>query len=178
MRTIPILTTAALLSLSFAVQAANHTIMAGYAATDIKNAKDKLHGLTVKYRYEGASRIGLLASATVTTNEDKEYTLQPGIKFVESGKTTSIYSSLHLGPTYRFNDFVSGYATLGYAEYSVERKGYGLPKSTSEDESFAIGAGVDFNVTRSLVINTGVELSEHFSDAKATSYSLSLGYRF
>ncbi|WP_367987148.1 Ail/Lom family outer membrane beta-barrel protein [Vibrio sp. NTOU-M3] len=173
-------TLAALLATSFAAQAADHSVMLGYAATDIKHAEDVLGGFTLKYRYDGANRLGFLVSATITADEDVAYGVQfqPDINVVETAKTTRSYASLHVGPTYRFNDIVSAYATLGYSEYIIENEARGRTTSKIEDENFAGGAGLEFNVTRGFVINTGFEYSEHLADARALTYSVALGYRF
>ena len=174
-----ILTLAALISAAtFNAQAADHTFSLGYAQTDIKQFNDPLHGVTLKYRYEGHSPVGFIASWTGTADVDTFSRVDPGPTLTTVSETTRSYSSLHVGPTFRFSPLVSSYATLGYSDFTIESKVVGAGTSKIEDENFAIGGGFEFNVTRSFAVNTGVEYTEHLSDSRTLTYSLALGYRF
>ncbi|WP_253820546.1 Ail/Lom family outer membrane beta-barrel protein, partial [Vibrio pectenicida] len=173
------ITIAALLgAATFNAQAAEHTVSLGYAQTDIKHIDSALHGLTLKYRYEGTSPVGFIASLTGTADSDSRSRIDPGLTITTVSETNRSYGSFHIGPTYRINEVVSAYATVGYARLEIENKQLGRTTSKIEDESFAAGGGFEFNLSKSFAINTGVELSEHLSDARALSYSVSLGYRF
>ncbi|WP_341662404.1 Ail/Lom family outer membrane beta-barrel protein [Vibrio sp.] len=173
------ITIAALLSAAaINAQAADHTVSLGYAQTDIKHVNEALHGLTLKYRYEANGPVGFIASLTGTADSDTQSRLDPGPTITTVSETTRSYGSFHIGPTYRINEVVSAYATVGYARFEVENKQLGRTTSKLEDDSFAAGGGFEFNLSRSFAINTGVELSEHLSDSRALTYSVSLGYRF
>ena len=173
------ITIAALLSAAaINAQAADHTISLGYAQTDIEHVNEELHGLTLKYRYEGSSPVGFIASLTGTANTDNQLRVDPGPTVTTVSETTRSYGSFHIGPTYRINEVVSAYATVGYARFEIENKQLGRTTSKLEDESFAAGGGLEFNLSRSFAINTGVEFSEHLVDSRALTYSVSLGYRF
>ncbi|OEE36509.1 hypothetical protein A1QW_17530 [Vibrio anguillarum] len=160
--------------------AANHTIHLGYAQTDLEQVTDKLHGFTVKYRFEGASNLGFLASATITGLENKEYQdlATTNLQLVEKSKRTYSYGSVHFGPVYRLNDTVSVYGTVGYSQLVVESKRDGKDVGKIEDGNFAGGLGFEFNITQRLAMNTGVEYTQHLSNSDAYTYAISLGYRF
>ncbi|MGL4829585.1 MAG: Ail/Lom family outer membrane beta-barrel protein [Vibrio sp.] len=170
---------AALITASFQVvnvNAADHTFSVGYAQTDIKGLNDDLKGLALKYRYE-PGRLGLLVGLTGTAlNESTTVTIVNNQVVINSFDRT--YGSIHIGPTYRFNDVMSGYATLGYATYKAERKSGSTVTSGFEDSSFAAGAGIELNLTQSFVLNGGVEYSEHLFNSNALTYTAGLGFRF
>ncbi|WP_234911133.1 MULTISPECIES: Ail/Lom family outer membrane beta-barrel protein [Vibrio] len=160
--------------------AASHTIHLGYAQTDLEQITDKLHGLTVKYRFEGTSNLGFLASATITGLENKEYQdlATTNLQLVEKSKRTYSYGSFHFGPVYRLNDTVSLYGTVGYSQLVVESKRDGKDAGKIEDGNFAGGLGFEFNITQRLAMNTGLEYTQHLSNSDAYTYAISLGYRF
>ncbi|ENM5729313.1 Ail/Lom family outer membrane beta-barrel protein [Vibrio mimicus] len=169
---------AALMTASFHVvnaNAADHTFSVGYAQTDISRLNDDLKGLALKYRYE-PGRLGLLVGLTGTVlNNSSSQTVNNQVVLNSVERT---YSSFHIGPTYRFNDMVSGYATLGYATYIVEGKSGKTSGLTIEDNSFAFGTGLEVNLTQHISLNGGVEYSEHLFDSTALTYTVGLGYRF
>lgn len=163
---------------SFHAQAADHTISLGYAQTDIKQFNDPLRGFTLKYRFEGNSPLGVMASWTGTADIDTLSGIEPGAKLTTVSETTRSYGSLHIGPVFRFNPLVSSYATLGYSKFSLESKMVGKGTSKIEDDNFGLGGGLEFNVSRSFAVNTGVEYTQLLDDSRSLTYSLALGYRF
>ncbi|RBM50448.1 hypothetical protein DLR65_06685 [Vibrio tarriae] len=156
--------------------AADHTFSVGYAQTDIKRLNDDLKGLAFKYRYE-PGRLGLLVGLTGTVLSDAQSFSVVNNKIVLNSVDRS-YGSFHIGPTYRFNDVVSGYATLGYATYKIENKSGKAVNGSIEDSAFAVGTGIELNLTQSFSLNTGIEYSEHLVDTTALTYTVGLGYRF
>ncbi|MCP6182905.1 Ail/Lom family outer membrane beta-barrel protein, partial [Klebsiella pneumoniae] len=92
-----------------AVAMENHTLSVGYAQTHLsalKNSASKdLRGLALKYRYEFNSDWGVLTSLTATRHEVQNYKWDAG-KLHKDGDNTTSYSSLMIGPTYRFNDYI------------------------------------------------------------------------
>ncbi|TQQ77274.1 Ail/Lom family outer membrane beta-barrel protein [Vibrio cholerae] len=158
------------------VNAADHTFSVGYAQTDIEGVNKNLTGLALKYRYE-PGRLGLLVGLIGTTlNESTTATIVNNQVQINTFDRT--YGSIHIGPTYRFNDMVSGYATLGYATYEAKRKSGDSVTSGFEDSNFAAGAGIELNLTQSLALNGGVEYSEHLINSTALTYTVGLGFRF
>ncbi|ENM5750572.1 outer membrane beta-barrel protein [Vibrio mimicus] len=170
---------AALMTASFHVvnaNAADHTFSIGYAQTDISRLNDDLKGLALKYRYE-PGRLGLLVGLTGTALDDITSITAVNNQIVLNSVERT-YGSFHIGPTYRFNDMISGYATLGYATYKVEGKSGKSVTGSIEDSSFAFGTGLEMNLTQHISVNGGVEYSEHLFDSTALTYTVGLGYRF
>ncbi|MBO2656078.1 outer membrane beta-barrel protein [Shewanella algae] len=158
--------------------ASEHSIMFGYGQTDLSGVYGNLDGYALKYRYEGAGRVGFIVSATLTSKDSESYSYDNDSGVTEVGKTDYDYSSFHIGPVYRLNDTASAYATVGYASYSVEKNSKDSPSSKAEDDSFAVGIGMEFNLQKHLVIDGGVEYSKHLNDIDALTYAISVGYKF
>lgn len=170
---------AALMTASFNVvnaNAADHTFSVGYAQTDISRLNDDLKGLALKYRYE-PGRLGLLVGLTSTILDDITSITAVNNQIILNSVERS-YVSFHIGPTYRFNDTISGYATLGQSTYTVENKSGKLAGLIVRDRSLAFGTGVEVNLTEHTVLNGGVEYSENLFDSTALTYTVGLGYRF
>lgn len=164
------------LSLIPSAYSADHSVMFGYAQTDLSGVGGNLNGYTVKYRYEGAGKIGFIASSTLVSDDSKSYSYG-GEGITESGRNEYDYTSFHVGPVYRFNNVVSAYATVGYASYSLERRS-NKASSKLDDDNFAGGIGLEFNIRKHLVIDGAVEYSKHMNSTDALTYAVSVGYRF
>lgn len=193
-----------LLTVTAAHATAKHTISLGYAQTKMGHDKlkkqlklvqdeaypggtgkgfaegdyDKLKGLNIKYRYEfDESQYGIIASLTSAT---KGYNYYIGGK--KKAEVDASYGSLLVGPTYRFNDYVSAYVMggIGYNNFEIkqEEKVHGFDgKLTKDKRAFAYGAGLQFNPIENIAIDLSYERAE-FSGEKAGTWVAGLGYRF
>ena len=157
----------------------NHTFSIGYAQTDVEEFKD-LRGVNLQYRYEWNSPLSLLGSISYLSRDAKTY---------ESASTyydTKVeYFSYLLGPAYRFNNYVSAYGLVGFANIKVDSKEYDAAsleyayKNTSTE--FAYGAGLIVNPTQNLSVNVGYEgthLKKNEGSNQFNGFNVGVGYRF
>lgn len=146
-----ILLAALISSLSFGIAHAdnNNRFSVGYANTNLKFAdggSSNLMGFNIKYQYEFFTDIGLIASLVATRNEDtqKGFYRDAGVvngKWVPNKlihgitrKDTQKYYSLSVGPTWRFNDWVSDYAVAGVAKTEFRTSVHNLTEKYKTDE--------------------------------------------
>lgn len=172
----PWIMAALLFSPALAVAMENHTLSVGYAQTHLsalKNSASKdLRGLALKYRYEFNSDWVVLTSLTATRHELQNYKWDAG-KLHKDGDNTISYSSLMIGPTYRFNDYISLYGNVGMAEMKIKNR----DNHSSSENAFAYGAGVIFNPLTNLSLGLSWETAKLlFVDTN--TFGVSVGYRF
>ncbi|ELR64905.1 Attachment invasion locus protein precursor [Photobacterium marinum] len=176
-----ILAAIAAVTFSTSAIAGDHTLVASFAKTKLDSAPDDLNGFNLKYRYEGGSRLGFIASGTFTgSSHDSSYADMKNGKLVTIATTTYGYGSFSLGPVYRLNPVLSVYSTVGYAGYfiSVEDKINNKTYIPRDEDMFSAGLGVQANVTNHLVVDAGYEYAPFGSDENAGTFTLGLGYRF
>lgn len=163
---------------SSSIFADDHTFSLGYAQSKISDID--LKGVNAQYRYEWNSPLSLVSSISYLKGDLSE---QDGSDIY---KTDIKYFTYMMGPAYRFNDYVSVYATTGISNIklkSTEIVGTSSPeiKNNSQTE-LAYGAGVIVNPTQNFAINVGYE-GTSFKQAeekrlKLNGWNVSLGYRF
>ncbi|EKQ9927978.1 Ail/Lom family outer membrane beta-barrel protein [Salmonella enterica subsp. enterica serovar Panama] len=152
----------------------HHTVSVGYAQTHAKyyGASEEMPGFNIKYHWEDTdTNIGIIGSFAYTRKSESDGDTH--------GKLT--YSSYTVGPSYRFNDYLSGYALVGL--------GYGKIEAHDEDSSawasktsFAYGAGLQINPVENVAIDASYVYTQ-FSDGygsniDAGTWMLGVGYRF
>ncbi len=146
---------------------ARNTVSLGYAQTNAKHDDEtmKPKGANLKYRYEFDSQLGVVTSLTYTSK-----------KISENDKTTKLtYGSLMVGPSFRFNEYVSAYATIGAARGKHEITG--STSDTASKNAMAYGAGLQFNPMENVAIDASYEYSK-INDMKAGTWVLGVGYYF
>lgn len=165
-----------LLASSQSMASGTHTVSIGYAQTHLSTLKSSdskdLHGLNIKYRYEFNERWGFIGALTATRHEVEHYSWQSA-KLKKEGSDTIDYSSVMVGPTYRFNEYISLYGNAGMARMKMKN----THSHESTDDSFAYGAGVIFNPLTNLSLDLSWEASKFFS-VDANTFGVSVGYRF
>lgn len=155
--------------------AEKNTISFGYAQSNVKMKGDKLDekpkGINIKYRYELDDKLGVIGSTTFT---HQGYDYYQGNKKVANGAID--YYSLMVGPSYRFNEYISAYTTIGAAYGKAKLSGFG--HSLSQDKtSLAYGAGLQINPMPNWAIDASYEYSK-LGDFKAATWVIGLGYQF
>ncbi|HDQ7021644.1 TPA: Ail/Lom family outer membrane beta-barrel protein [Escherichia coli] len=164
-----------------------HSLSAGYAQSHAKldghgyGQSEDLSGFNVKYRYEMNDNWGVVTSF-VYTNHGKDYNMmQPNSTGVlEKTKVASYdldYMSLTVGPSYRFNDYLSAYTLIGvgYGKANVWLDGLG--SASKHKASVAYGAGFQINPMPNLVLDASYEYSK-LDDVKVGTWMAGIGYRF
>jgi putatice virulence related protein PagC len=163
------------------VYASNHSVTLGYAQTQVDNNELNLKGLNAQYRYEWDSPLGLLVSLTYTKGDMVEQTTNVIYE------TNQKYFSYMMGPTYRFNNYMSIYALTGLANMKHKSADYTVGGSNIYNESlskteFAYGAGLIINPTQNVSLNVGYEGTNwKYADEDRIAlngWSVGLGYRF
>ena len=167
-----------LISFSAGVYAAeNTTVSLGFVNShaNIKvgefSRSDNLHGLNLKYRYELDERFGVMASllrSKITYNFKNQ-----GQKI---GSAEATYYSLTTGPSYRLNQYISAYALGGIGHAQLDGK-IGPFSNKFIDNAFTAGAGLQFNLTQNVSLDTHYEYAK-FSNLKVNTWTAGIGYRF
>lgn len=171
------ITTALLLLFTGVAGATDHTstLSLGYANQRSNGAfTGNAVGGNIKYHWDAIGNgLGIIGSATYTT---------ANINGPLSRKTgnASQYSLL-VGPSYRFNEYVSVYTLAGFGSQKLKISNV----DTQKNNSFAYGFGVQVNPGRHWVVDVSYELSRYSvdlpnSERKNNSGTLVLGagYRF
>ncbi|WP_130651583.1 Ail/Lom family outer membrane beta-barrel protein, partial [Candidatus Williamhamiltonella defendens] len=146
----------------------------------IKTNKDAgPKGINLKYRYEIDNQLGIITSFTyLRKKEDLLVKMEPS-DFNYSLNFN--YYSLLIGPTYRFNEWVSGYAALGVVHSKVKEEGKFkniAEKYDNKKNGFAGMIGVQVNPMTNIVIDGSFEYAKSVYGKKAKVWSIGLGYRF
>ncbi|OKP03082.1 Ail/Lom family outer membrane beta-barrel protein [Xenorhabdus eapokensis] len=168
---------------SLAANAGEHTISAGYAQSKINiennNLKTSLKGFNVKYRYEFNEQFGLISSFTHTgynTSYDDPLGYHGG---------SLDYNSITIGPSYRFNEYISAYALIGAGvgkasnTEHIRISKYNSILSFNDDTKTAVayGAGVQFNPLPNVAIDASYEYTK-LDSINLGTWVLGVGYRF
>ncbi|ACQ68632.1 Ail/Lom family outer membrane beta-barrel protein [Candidatus Williamhamiltonella defendens] len=136
-------------------------------------------GINLKYRYEIDNQLGIITSFTYLRKKDD--------LLVKIGSTDINYSlnfnyySLLIGPTYRFNEWVSGYAALGFVHSKVKEAAKFInidEKADNKKNGFAGMIGFQVNPMTNIVIDGSFEYAKSVYGKKAKVWSIGLGYRF
>lgn len=163
---------------STSVFADNHTFSLGYAQSKISDID--LKGVNAQYRYEWNSLFSLISSISSLKGDLSEQYSS------DLYKTDIKYFTYMMGPAYRFNNYVSVYATTGISYIKVKSTDIISNNSPEVDNisktELAYGAGVVVNPTQNFAINVGYEGTswKHAEEKRLNlnGWNVSLGYRF
>lgn len=173
----------------------------GYTASGHADSYNDLRGFNLKYRYEITDTWGVIASVSHASQEYKGNL--NASKPVKPGSTSMTYAwpstqadssvkarylAVMAGPTYRLNDYVSGYAMLGGASARVEYvlngrlnvagESYrGSLNGNQNKTSLAYGVGLQFNPVKYITVDVAYEGSGS-GDWKTSGFNVGLGYKF
>ncbi|HFW4799698.1 TPA: Ail/Lom family outer membrane beta-barrel protein [Salmonella enterica subsp. diarizonae serovar 60-67:z35:-] len=149
-------------------------------------------GVNLKYRYEFDDNWGVIGSFTYAREKyDGHINVNDpsaGDSLNGKGSIKGRYFSLLAGPTYRINDYVSGYAMIGLAnskieysaDYAYKAGGDTGSGSYSEDRnktSFAYGLGLQINPFKNIAIDVAYEGSGS-GDWNTSGFNVGVGYKF
>ncbi|EDS8888915.1 Ail/Lom family outer membrane beta-barrel protein [Salmonella enterica] len=156
-------------------------------------------GFNVKYRYEFTDNLGVIGSFTYAGEQYKGgisgSSASEAASEDVSGSIKARYFNISAGPVWRFNDWVSVYATGGVAfaqysgyysdtikyektkdrEASTENVGSGSIGKTKTE--FAYGAGLQFNPVNNVAIDVAYEGTTG-GDFKSNGFIVGVGYKF
>lgn len=156
-----------------------------------------LAGGVIKYRYEFDDSVGLIVTANYLLGEFGN-TARRNKPSANPGQTDSYYYknrvkadhfTLMSGPTYRFNELLSVYATLGMAynhigisshsNQIVDGISTNMADSSQDKNKFSLASSVGFhvNVWKDLVVDAAYDVSGS-GDWKTNGFNVGLGYRF
>ncbi|WP_174891107.1 Ail/Lom family outer membrane beta-barrel protein [Candidatus Williamhamiltonella defendens] len=136
-------------------------------------------GVNLKYRYEIDNQLGIITSFTYLRKKE-DLSLKIGAEDGNYSLNFNYYSLL-IGPTYRFNEWVSGYAALGVVHSKVKEnstRGSAGIKFDNKKNGFAGMIGVQVNPMPNIVIDGSFEYAKSVYGKKAKVWSIGLGYRF
>ncbi|ABX88011.1 Ail/Lom family outer membrane beta-barrel protein [Yersinia pestis] len=162
------------ISVANAASDASNTVSFGYAQSTLKIDGEKIgkdnKGFNLKYRHELDSVLGIVASFTHT----KQNYGMPGDS---DGKRKVEYYSLMVGPSWRFNEFVSAYALIGATQGKSTHTKPRMVSNTVSKTSMGYGAGLQFNPVKHVAIDTAYEYAK-IEDVKIGTWIVGGGYRF
>nr|DAM44253.1 MAG TPA: outer membrane protein [Caudoviricetes sp.] len=150
-----------------------NTVSLGYAHTHLSGLiSGNAAGANLKYNWEHLnSGFGVVGSLTYTEADLNNYYY--GYRVGEVN-----YTSFLVGPSYRFNDFLSTYIMLGGASGEV-KDNFGHSESKT---SFAYGIGIQVNPVEHFAINASYEHAKFSTqlgdDIDAGTWVLGVGYSF
>lgn len=181
------------LLISSVAGAQTHTISAGYSQGQLKHFDD-LKGANIKYRYEINPAVGVVASFNYLGKKQEKESGSAQSSFRVDSSTDAKYYSLTVGPSFRVNDFVSLYGTVGVGianidghdkYYSVDSSGNSTPLTEARVESrqpaVAYGLGMQINPQKNWAIDVAYERSEVdmvFEKQPVNIFNVGVGYRF
>ena len=170
--------------------AESQTLSLGYAHGKIENAAS-MNGINLQYRYEWDNDWGIMGAFTWMKGSDSLTTTAERDRL--ENHYDAKYYSLQAGPTYRINDIVSLYGTLGMAQtrvsgnsdwYNYEGSPNLVHRGTQhfsfDSTSLSWGVGVTLNPMQNLAVNVGYEGAQADLDSNRniTSFNIGVGYRF
>ncbi|WGL93748.1 Ail/Lom family outer membrane beta-barrel protein [Arsenophonus nasoniae] len=162
--------------LSFGVNAeGDNTLSIGYAQSHVKvsvggvnvDLNDSAKGFNIKARHEFDDNWGMIGSFAYT---------HKGYDLIDYSTVDIDYYSLSVGPTYRFNEYMSVYGLVGVAHGKAELKTIDYRESGSESKLVG-GVGLQFNPVENIVIDASYEYTR-FGDFKVGTWMLGAGFRF
>ena len=174
---------------------ASNSVSLGYSQGKFAKA-DTLKGFNLKYSHEFDNQWGLITSATYMKAETQNAQFTTHGTVLGSLKVNSEYkhqySSLLIGPTYRVNEYINLYGTLGLGIHNAKAKAtvstlnqYNRASSTAtktkRTNALAYGAGAQINVTPSFLIDVGYEgtnIEYGNKKQKLNSFVVGVGYKF
>lgn len=158
-------------------------------------ASDKdAKGVNLKYRYEITDNLGVIGSFTYAKQSFGAHysATDADTKDFENGKLSGKYKyySLLVGPSYRFNDYFSGYAMVGAAfsrvhasdSFSSSYAGGSdvdndYVNSSARKTQLAYSAGVQINPIKNIAIDVAYEGSGS-GDWRTSGFNVGVGYSF
>ncbi|EDY4123907.1 Ail/Lom family outer membrane beta-barrel protein [Salmonella enterica] len=161
---------------------------------NVDNYKDP-KGFNVKYRYEFDDNWGVIGSFTYARskmNGSVDYK-DPDDGDVETGKGSlkANYYNIMVGPSYRINDYFSGYAMLGVASSKVKlsenysynypldgESGSGAGSKDQKDTALSYSVGFQINPIKNIAIDVAYEGAGHGSNGQVSGFNVGVGYSF
>lgn len=160
------------------------------------NSNTDAKGINLKYRYEITDDWGVIGSFTYASqNFNSHYSaIDPETKDYDADKASGKYKyySFLVGPTHRFNDYVSEYVMVGaafsrfkgsYSEaYNTSHSdgdvmGYTSINASDKKTQFAYSAGIQINPIKNVAIDVAYEGSGS-GDWRTSGFNVGVGYSF
>ena len=168
---------------------ANHSFSLGYSQAKVDQSEN-LKGVQAQYRYSFNSPLSLIVSTSLLTSKDREKYNDGHDDYENDVKVR--YISLMVGPEYRFNQYISAYTTVGFANTKlngdqtwINSTGHIKDYKVSESKTnLAYGVGVVINPFEQLSVSLGHEVAkistgtDYNGDVAVRGYSIGIGYRF
>lgn len=170
----------------------DNTVTVGYAQSKLEHKASSINmkGVNLKYRYEFNSNLSVIGSLTVTKDSfSSDYDYGDGGRGAKV-KVDVNYTSLSVGPSYRFNEYISAYTTIGGArlkgklnaiDYNTNAH---IAEHADSSNAFVYTVGAQINPIPNLSFDASYE-SARFNGGKGDgavsdvgTWSVGVGYRF
>lgn len=144
-------------------------------------------GFNLKYRYEIDPQLGIITSFTYLGKKEKTVVKNDQSGLVSDYSSKFNYYSLLIGPSYRFNEWVSLYAAVGVAyskgkmqiDGNATTKLIGNPDPADMKKTSPAGMiGFQVNPLPNIVADLSYEYAKMASGQKRGVWAISLGTRF
>lgn len=143
-------------------------------------------GFNLKYRYEIDPQLGIISSFTYLGKKEKAAIKNDASEILSQYSSKFNYYSLLIGPSYRFNEWVSVYAAVGVAHSKGNiqwtgdhTKHIGNPDPKDMKKTSPAGMiGFQVNPLPNIVADLSYEYAKMASGQKRGVWAISLGTRF
>lgn len=155
----------------------DHTITGGYAKTNFNFDSQGVHpkGVNLKYHLSDSENpIGFISSLSYTKGEEDYH------YYGNTFNRKLYYYSFLVGPSYTFADTVRVYAMGGVSRTGVKESYAGFYAHERRTD-FAYGAGLQFLIAKSFVIDAGYEHTRYgdsVGKVEADTFTFGLGWQF
>ena len=160
------------------------TVTTPVPGTSLKNDTGVNNGINVKYRYEINDNVGVISSLTYMKQSANSSVIAEGKK-ATLGKFSLTQTSFSMGPSYRFNEYISLYGTVGATqlngkfEPAKNLKDVGVKKVEIKKLAPVYSLGLQINPVKNSVSDASLERRARKGQfADQTTGIIGVGYRF
>ncbi len=165
----------------FSTSPQSQTFSLGYS--NLYYHGNSLTGFNINYDYQIDNHWGVLTS--ISWNKGNQYWRSYNYSYQPVKHKVNIdYLSLQAGPSYRFNDYLTLYGTIGFARFTLnhrEKFDNITLNSMKHDTGLSWGVGIKINPVNMLSLYFGYEganKDDYLSNPTVNGFNIGLGYRF
>ncbi|QBY43453.1 Ail/Lom family outer membrane beta-barrel protein [Arsenophonus nasoniae] len=167
----------------FSASPQSQTFSLGYS--NLYYHGNSLTGLNFNYDYQIDNHWGVLTSISWNKGVKHRYSYNNFHQLVKH-KVNINYLSLQAGPSYRFNDYLTLYSTLGFARFTLKNTEKLVIENIVIDSmehhtGLSWGAGIKINPLKMLSLYLsyeGANRHNYHTNPTVNGFNIGLGYRF
>lgn len=165
---------------------ADNAVSLGYSHGKVSNG-DNLRGANIKYSHSG-EEWGILTAVNFMSGSKKNISGSYESDRFLSGERDTQYFSIMVGPTYKINQYLTAYGTLGLAHTSsdlnsiiVGESRTGTLSQSISTTSLAYALGLQAHVTEKFLIDfsyEGASSNNALNNERLNAFTVGVGYKF